>query len=211
MYKRIVVASLVVALLTPAAAQAGFLLGTRVGWAIPGGDLREGQDLSDQIDGQVPIWVDLGWSVADQLILGAYFRYAPNIRDSEAIDQCDLANADCGGYGLGLGAQLAFRFGKRNAGPWLGAFGGLESLSFEQAFGDGVADQSFRGWELGAQGGIDFAWGPVVLGPYATFGWGRYTVLDNDLLDLDETGTLELGDPSDHTWLQLGLRVAFDL
>lgn len=209
MHKRIAVASLVVALLTPTAAHA-FFLGARVGWAIPGGDLREGTDLSDQFDGQVPIWVDLGWSVADRVVVGVYGRFAPNVRDSSAIEDCDFPDTDCGGYGLGLGGQLAFRFGPRNAGPWIGAFGGFEALSFEEAFAGETADQAFRGWELGAQGGIDFAWGPLVLGPYASVSVGRFTVVDADLSDIGGP-TTAIPDAANHTWIQIGLRAAFDL
>jgi hypothetical protein len=205
------VASLVVALLTPAAAHAGFTLGARAAWAIPNGDITEGIKLSDQIDGQVPIWLDLGWTVDQRLMLGIYFRYAMNVRDSDAISSCDFWDADCGGYGLGAGAQLQFRFAGP-AGPWLGAFGGFESLSFEARLrpGDQNADQAFRGWEVGAQGGIDFAWGPVVLGPYAAVSVGRYTVIDLDLGDIGGP-VADIADTANHTWIHLGLRVAFDL
>ncbi len=168
MHKRMLVA-VAVALLTPAAARAGFTLGARAAWAIPGGDITQGIKLSDQIDGQVPIWFDLGWTFDQRLMLGVYLRYAANVRDSDAIGSCDFFDADCGGYGLGAGAQLQWRLAGI-AGPWLGAFGGFEALSFEARLGDREADQAFRGWEVGGQGGIDFAWGPVVFGPYAAVG-----------------------------------------
>lgn len=210
MARRMLVVSVAVALLAPGLASGGFVLGARGGWAIPGGDLTEGAKVSDQIDGQVPIWVDLGWTVADQLTLGAYVRFAPNVRDSSAIDRCDLVDADCGGYGLGAGAQVAFRLVPGKAGPWLGAFGGFEALSFEQGLDTRAADQALRGWELGAQGGIDFAWGPIVLGPYVTFSFGRFTVLDLDLGDVGSP-TFEIPDEATHRWLQLGLRFALAL
>lgn len=208
MHRRMLVA-VAVALLTPAAARAGFTLGARAAWAIPGGDITEGIKLSDQIDGQVPIWFDLGWSFDHRLMLGVYFRYAANVRDSDAIGTCDFLDADCGGYGLGAGAQLQWRLAGI-AGPWLGAFGGFEALSFEARLGDRVADQAFRGWEVGGQGGIDFAWGPIVLGPYAAVGAARYTVID---LDLGEFGgpTVDIADTANHYWIHLGLRIAFGL
>jgi hypothetical protein len=203
------VAMVAVALLTPAAARAGVMLGARAAWAIPSGDITEGIKLSDQIDGQVPVWLDLGWSVDQRLMLGVYFRYAANVRDSDAIGSCDFLDADCGGYGLGAGAQLQWRFAGL-AGPWLGAFGGFEALSFEAGLGDRDADQAFRGWEVGAQGGIDFALGSIVLGPYATAGVGRYTVIDLDLGDFGGP-TADLEDTANHYWFNLGLRLAFDL
>jgi hypothetical protein len=142
-------------------------------------------------------------------MLGAYFRYAANVRDSDAIGSCDFLDADCGGYGLGAGAQLQWRLAGI-AGPWLGAFGGFEALSFEAGLGDREADQAFRGWEVGGQGGIDFALGPVVLGPYATASVGRYTVIDLDLGDFGGP-TADIADTANHYWIQLGLRLAFGL
>jgi hypothetical protein len=211
MHKRMIVVSLMVALLTPAAARAGVTLGARLGWAIPGGDITEGIKLSDQIDGQVPLWLDLGWSFDQRLALGVYFRYAANVRDSDAIGSCDFWDADCGGYGLGAGAQLTWRLSP-NAGPWIGAFGGFEALSFEARLrpGDNLADQAFRGWEVGGQGGIDFALGPVLLGPYVAVGVGRFTVVDLDLGDIGGP-VADIRDEANHTWINLGLRLAFNL
>lgn len=209
MHRRMLVV-LAVALLTPAAARAGIALGARTAWAIPGGDITEGIKLSDQIDGQVPIWLDLGWSSLDRrLMLGTYFRYAANVRDSDAIGSCDFLDANCGGYGLGAGAQVQWR-PAGVAGPWLGAFGGFEALSFEARLGEREADQAFRGWEVGAQGGIDFALGPVVLGPYASASMGRYTVVDLDLGDVGGP-TADIEDTAAHYWIHLGLRLAFSL
>lgn len=209
MSRRMLVAAAAAVLLTPGLSHAGIVLGARSGWSIPTGDVTEGIELPDQIDGQVPIWFDLGWSLPPNLMLGVYFRYAANVRDSDAIGSCDFLDADCGGYGIGAGAQLQWRL-TGPAGPWLGAFGGFEALSFEARLGDRDADQAFRGWELGAQGGIDFALGPVALGPFAAVGMGRYTVVDLDLGSLDDD-TLDIEDPSNHVWITLGLRLVFGL
>lgn len=211
-----VVVLAVAALAAPAPAAAGFVLGARAGWAFPMGEVSEGQDLDDVVRGQIPLQVDLGWRFADQLTLGAYVRLSPGVVADNLEDACDLGDVDCDGpFGFAAGAQLEFALTQDRAGPWIGAFGGFESLNFDdvpRGIGEsGRIDFKYRGWEVGLQGGIDFAWGALAIGPYASASIGRFVDTETDISGDGVRADIPERDEANHTWVQVGLRGAFSL
>src|SRR5438105_4003214 len=50
-------------------------LGLRLGYALPMGNLAEGAKLGDGISGQIPIWIDAGYMVTPNILLGLYGQY----------------------------------------------------------------------------------------------------------------------------------------
>lgn len=209
-----VVVLAVAALLAPLPATAGIVLGARAGWAFPMGEVRDGLDLDSVVRGQIPLQVDLGWRFADQFTLGAYVRLAPGVVANNIEDACDASRVDCDGpFGFAAGGQLELTLTPGRAGPWVGAFGGFESLNFDDVprgiDETGRIDFKFRGWEAGLQGGIDFAWGVLAIGPYASVSIGRYTDTERDVSGDDVIIDVEEEDEANHTWIQVGLRGAF--
>jgi hypothetical protein len=212
MHKRVAVVVLAIAALgAPLPAAAGLMVGARAGWAFPIGEVRNGLDLDSVVRGQIPLQVDLGWRFADQFTLGGYVRLAPGVVANNIEDACDASRVDCDGpFGFAAGGQFELTLAPGRAGPWLGAFGGFESLNFDDVprrVGEtGRIDFKYRGWEAGVQGGIDFAWGVLAIGPFASASIGRYTATEQDISGEDVTR--DVIDEANHYWIQVGLRGA---
>jgi hypothetical protein len=199
-----VVLLLAAAALAPGEARAGLALGARLGAAIPGGEISNGDSLDGFVDWAVPVQIDLGYRLAAPLQLGAYLRIAPAKLDGSIADGCDAAGVECSAFDLGIGVQVDFRFSQGNAGPWLGGYAGYEQLRYEVADGANELSITAKGWELGAQGGIDFAWGALSLGPWGAIGIGQATRATFELNGTSDTQSID--DKGTHTWIQVGLR-----
>ena len=96
-------------------------LGLRLGYGIPLGtsagasDVPGDQDekLSDTYSGMIPIWLDLGYFVTPQIMLGLYGHYGIGlVADSE--NTCP-EGADCSGSASGFRASTTSRAGN----PWI--------------------------------------------------------------------------------------------
>jgi len=206
--RKFLVSLVLAATLAPSAANAGLVLGGRLGVAFPGGDVVKDSKLADSVDWAVPFQLDLGYRIGQQLTLGGYLRVAPGKLDSAVKDSCDLNGQSCSSWDIGLGAQVDFRFRQANAGPWLGAFAGYERLRSDTTEGPDTLSLSLSGWEIGAQGGIDFTWGVLALGPYGAIGAGQFTTGKVEL-NGTEIDSGSITDKGTHTWIQVGLRVGF--
>lgn len=213
MHTKVVVALALVALGAPGQASAGLVLGARAGWAFPLGEVRSGRDLNDVVRGQIPLQVDLGWRFADHVTLGGYVRLSPGVVASNVEDACDLSRVDCDGpFGFAAGGQLELSLTPGRSGPWIGAFGGFESLNYDDV-PRGLQESTridfkYRGWEAGLQGGIDFSWGVLAIGPYAAASIGRYTTTETDVPSGSNV-VADIGDTANHGWVQVGLRGKF--
>ncbi len=194
------------AVLAPSAASAGLVLGGRLGVGIPGGDVFQSAKLADLVDFTVPLQFDLGYRFT-KVTVGGYLRLGAGKLDPAVADGCDAAGVSCRVLDVGLGAQIDVRLASGNAGPWLGGYIGAETLRYDEAVGGSAWALSFTGWELGAQGGIDFAWGVMTLGPYGAIGLGQFTSGTFELGGAKITG--DITDKATHTWLQLGVRAGF--
>lgn len=204
--RRFLVTTMLVAALAPSPASAGLVLGARLGGALPGGDVSNGDALEGYVDFAVPIQLDLAYRLAAPVQLGAYLRIAPAKIDSSISDGCDATNVDCSVFDLGLGVQVDFRFSPGNAGPWIGGYAGYEQLRYDYADGTNEFAVTAKGWELGAQGGIDFAWGKLSLGPWGGIGFGQFTSSELEINGISASQDIE--DKGTHTWIQVGLRAA---
>jgi hypothetical protein len=204
---RKVLATLVfLAALAPSAASAGFTLGGRLGVAFPGGEIGGGDKLADFVDWAVPLQLDLGGR-GEHFELGGYLRLAPGKLDASIQDGCDASGASCSSSDLGVGAQVNYHFAAAPAGPWVGGFAGWEMLRYDADLGGNKMSLSATGWELGAQGGIDFAWGGFVLGPYAVLGFGQFGKATAEVNGSSDTQ--DITDKGMHRWFQLGARAGF--
>jgi outer membrane protein W len=206
-------------------ARGKFVLGLRTGYSfamgktggVNGGD----SDLSDTISGHVPIWLDLGYMVTDNIMIGAYGQYGIGFMGD---DDCDKDGVDCSASVIRAGLQGQYHFSPMaNINPWLGVGIGYEwsstSLSVDAQGQSMDISMDVRGFEyLNLQGGADFKLSPAFgLGPFVSFSLGQYDHVDGEVrgvigddviaLDVDE----DLDDKSFHQWLTLGVRGSFML
>lgn len=172
--------------------------GLRTGWGIPLGEAAGGEDLSDGVVGQIPIWLDLGWQATPKLMLGAYFSYGfVFVNDDLCPDESECSASD-----VRLGAQVQFSFSPRKPVDfWLGAGAGYEWAHVKVDNGSSTS----RGFEfLMLQLGVDFGGddaGSTVFGPFAAYTFGTF---DKFKQSNGTSGDIE--DTATHNWLFLGVR-----
>lgn len=175
--------------------------GLRTGWGIPLGEASSGNDLSDGIIGQIPIWLDLGWQATPKFMVGAYFSYGFMFLDDDLCPD----GSECSGGDIRLGAQVQFSFSPRKPVDfWLGGGAGYEWAHYKVDNGS----STIRGFEfLMLQLGVDFGGddsGSTVFGPFAAYTFGTFDKISTSTggtsqsANIDDTGT--------HNWLFLGVR-----
>jgi hypothetical protein len=172
--------------------------GLRTGWGIPLGESAGGQDFSDGIVGQIPIWLDLGWQATPKLMLGLYFSYGFVLLEDDICPD----GSDCSASDVRLGAQVQFSFSPRKPVDfWLGGGAGYEWASTTV---DNTT-ASTRGFEfLMLQLGVDFGGddsGSTVFGPFAAYTIGQF-----DKAKTANGQSFDVEDKGLHNWLFLGVR-----
>jgi hypothetical protein len=190
-----------------ARAEGDLVLNGRVGVAKPGGSIQKDADLGDVVEWAFPLQVDFGFRVTPKVAITAYGRYAPTTLASDVKNACDAVNASCKATDIGLGVQAEYRFSDHMRGPWLGAFFGYELFKYESGVAAMKAKSTLKGFEGGLQGGVDFEWAALNLGPYAALNLGQLSKYETD-----GGGSTVSGDISNktmHTWITVGLRVGF--
>lgn len=198
------------ALLAPRAADAGLYLGGRAGVAWPSGDLEEDVSLSSQVDFGIPLMGELGWQFGNGFLLAAYLRLSPLKLDDRIDDFCDDIDAECGAVDLGLGVEGNFNFAPdEQLQPWLGGFVGFSLLGYDAELNGEEAAFAYLGWELGAQGGVDFDLAPFTVGPFVQVRWTRFTDVT---IDPEDGGDFDrdIDDQTSHLWTTVGLKLGVE-
>jgi hypothetical protein len=198
--RRILAALAAAAALAPSGADAGFTLGARLGFALPGGDFVEHSSFSDVVDWSVPLQLDVGGR-GQHLAFAGYLRFAPG-KLALAVESDSFLD-------LGVGIQASYHFSTAKAGPWVGGFVGWERLTFNVPLGVDEGRLTETGWEYGVQGGLDFAWGGFTLGPYGAIALGRFAEQTVDDPRSGTTNTNAISNESTHAWFSIGLKTAF--
>ena len=213
----IFVALVVAAATQPRAARAetGFEAGARLGYGIALGEIAEDIDLSDGIEGQIPIWIDVGYRPIDALMVGLYFQYGIGLIEDEA---CDLDGVDCSGNDIRLGIQAHYHISpEEQLDPWVGLGIGYEWLNRSvEAMGTEVSS-TLEGFEfLNLQAGLDIAVAEhVKLGPFLSFSLGQYGSGSAECSGGACSALEVFGAEADienkalHQWLVIGARVAY--
>ena len=208
-----------------------FQIGVRTGYSVFAGKIYDpssicfaGQCFSNDIfgtshvvSGQVPLWLDAGYQITPNLMLGLYGQYGFVTLDSDC--------SGCSAHDIRFGIQAQYRF--RPAGkldPWLGLGVGYESLSLHQGYPEQQgftqpveptsADSTFRGWELAnLQGGVDFRLGSAfTLGPFLSVSLDEFT---HQSIDYNYPGVANVDgsiyDKAVHEWITLGVKGSFGI
>lgn len=191
-----------------------FLLGLRVGYALPlgliaksaGENKNEEFALSDVVSGQIPIWLDAGYLLTPRLMLGAYGAYGFGMVSG---DICQT-RVSCSAHDIRFGIQGQYHFSPYESfNPWLGLGIGYEILTAHFENDVGTAQATYRGFEFATlQAGVDFrAAESVGIGPFVNLSFGEYTTAGTS----QDDKTYNIDKKALHEWLTFGVRGAFRL
>ena len=180
-----------------------FILGARTGFGIPFGKVNgyAPVDISHSVVGEIPLWLDIGYMVTPDVMLGAYGQFAPLFTRN-----CHTG-ASCRGSDVRVGVQAQFLLSPgEKVNPWLGFGFGYEILSLgESMTGDEVA-ASFKGFELAnLQAGLDLRVPAAIgIGPFVGYSIGQFSrATTSNALGSTSGG---LANPVMHEWLEFGVR-----
>ena len=183
-------------------------LGLRLGYALPAGKIgdvsvagqtADGGKLSDHVSGQIPIWIDAGYMVIPNLLVGLYGQYG-----FISTKDCD----GCSAHDLRIGIQGQYHFTpEQSIDPWLGIGFGYESLGTSQTVAGQSFDASAHGWELlNLQGGVDFEVIPkFTVGPFLSFSLDQFSSESSGGTSIDYTSK-QL-----HEWILIGAKGTFGI
>jgi hypothetical protein len=196
------------ALLAPATSRAGFFIGARLGYSMPGGKIPSSNDTASYKDlaaSQVPLQLDIGYAgLLNTIAIGAYGAIGFQQTGSYLKDHCP-SGATCDARLWKVGGQANIH---PLLGLWAGVYGGWEQQTISGGYGGQTGTLDMRGWETGVQGGWDFGMLGVKFGPYASWSTGKFQTAAS-------TGgyanaNLDMGS-ANHSWLTLGIRGIFGL
>jgi outer membrane protein W len=187
-------------------------IGLRLGYAIPLGDTSKDNKLSDLAAGMIPIWLDLGYMVTPNIMVGLYAQYGIVMLSSKIKDGCDAANASCSASDIRFGIQGQYHISPgQSLDPWVGLGIGYEMLKYKSALSLGVgAPQEVsitaKGLEFAnIQGGADFkVANSFTVGPFVSFSLGQFSSTSGDVSG-------DIKDKGIHEWLTLGVKGTFGL
>lgn len=205
-------------------------LALRTGYGIPFGKYAEARTLatvrfddvnsiSDDTYGVVPLWIDAGYWLTENLLLGGYFMYGLVFPKTAPADDplrggCP-ESFDCAATGVRAGIQAHYAFSAgESVRPWVGLGLGLEWVSTHVEGGAGALELDLETSNFGPelihlQGGADYILHPsFALGPFASVSALRYTSCSTKLSG--EEQPCEINEGAWHGWIAVGLRGAFD-
>jgi outer membrane protein W len=162
------------------------------------GSVADGVKMSDGVSGQIPIWIDAGYMVTPNILVGLYGQYG-----FVQTKNCP-AGASCSAHDFRIGVQGQYHLmPTESADPWLGLGVGYESLGTSFSGGGASIDTSTTGLEfLNLQGGADFKLADAfALGPFLSFSLGEYSSTTGGSIDKKAM----------HEWLTLGVKGTFGL
>jgi hypothetical protein len=215
--------------IVPAAASAQVSLGVRASYAIPAGDAYENPGFgtfkqTDLAKGAIPIQFDASWRFSPALSAGLYYGYGFGTAGAKLKSLCATPGSTCDSPTTSrYGVQAAFTFPMIFLEPWIGLSAGVQTASFKvKNFVYGFVPPStvlssdlkgtLRGWEVAVEGGADFrVLGPLAIGPFASVGFGKYTVQDVSLSDQGKVAGGGVDNAKTHEWISIGVRGRFDI
>ena len=209
-------ASLVAALLAPAAARAEVPveLGARVGFAAAFGDAAGQVRMKEAtIASQVPLELDASVRLRSELTAGLYGSYGPGQVSGAALSgACALPGVSCSGHAWRAGVQARWVFSavRPPMVPWVGASVGWEWAAVEGRDVAGSSRVDLSGLDAALQAGGALRVGErLAVGPYLQLGVGRYLRADARGGAAPSSGALAAR--AFHGWFGVGVAATFDL
>lgn len=199
-----------------------FLLGLRLGYAIPMGSGANDADgssnkMTDAVSGHFPIWLDLGYMVMPNVMLGVYGQYAFGSVGGALKRQCDQASSagvSCSAHDIRFGLQAQYHVAPQaQVNPWVGLGVGYELLTVSLSNAGQSGSTTAEGFEFAnLQVGADVKALPNFgVGPFVSFSFGQYRSTSNSGLVADAGSGGDIENKAIHEWLTVGVRGAFKL
>ncbi|MEI9936524.1 MAG: hypothetical protein WDO69_04795 [Pseudomonadota bacterium] len=177
-------------------------LGLRLGYGLPLGSVADGSKMSDGLSGQIPIWIDAGYMVTPNVLVGLYGQYG------FALTKNCPTGDDCSAHDIRFGIQAQYHLmPAESVDPWLGLGFGYEILGVSQTTQGFTVSGDVKGFEfVNLQGGADFKVADAVaVGPFVSFSLGQYSTASQGDVSADIQNTAL------HEWLTLGVKGTFGL
>lgn len=180
-----------------------FILGVRAGFGIPIGKVNgyATVDMSHSVVGEIPLWLDIGYMVTPDVMLGAYGQFAPLVTRN-----CDTG-ASCRGSDIRVGVQAQFPISPaEKVNPWFGLGFGYEILALGESMRGGDEVTAAKGVELAhLQAGLDLRATPAIdIGPFVGCSIGQFSSATSSNALGSTSG--DLANRVMHEWLEFGVR-----
>lgn len=197
----------------------GVEVGLRTGYAIPLGDAAGGNpstSLSNVYSGMIPIWVDAGYRLNPNMMVGAFFQYGItmlNTGNGSPLQGCSTSGVSCSGNDMMFGVQFHYHFmPDQTIDPWAGIGVGYEIASISESAQGVSAGESFNGFQfVNLQVGGDYKVMPNLgVGPFVMFSLGEYSGCSLSG-GLGGGGSCTIQNTAMHEWLTFGIRGAYDI
>lgn len=181
-------------------------LGLRLGYGIPMGDAVKDGKLSDGISGMVPIWIDAGYMVTPNIMVGLYGQYGIAFYKPKCP-----TGASCSASDIRFGIQGQYHImPAKSMDPWVGLGIGYEMTKFGLSASGVDVSSSYNGFEFAnLQGGLDFKAGPVMVGPFLSFSLGQYSSYSNKAPAPIGNSSGSIPDKAMHEWFTIGVKGTF--
>ncbi|OFX20132.1 MAG: hypothetical protein A2V77_11360 [Anaeromyxobacter sp. RBG_16_69_14] len=187
----------------PTQEESGFTLALRTGYGASMGTFAGTMDMSDAIPGQLPLLLEAGYRINENILAGAYLEYGVATGTTKLLQ----GGSDASGHTLRFGVEGIYHFmPELGFSPWAGAGFGYEGGSVSASNGFVENEVSFSGFEyLNLQVGADFHLARSFdLGPYLALSVASYSSISEDNVDRSfSSGT--------HEWLRIGVKGTFNL
>jgi hypothetical protein len=188
-------------------------LGLRTGYALPLGNGAGDTSLSDVVSGMIPIWIDAGYKLNPNMVIGANFQYGIAFVNSDKIQGCSGGGVSCSANDIMFGVQFHYHLmPDQTIDPWGGVGIGYEILNVSESAMGQSASTSFNGFQfVNFQLGADYKVLPNLgVGPFVMLSLGQYSNCSISEPGIT-TGNCTIQNQSMHEWLTFGVRGAYDI
>jgi outer membrane protein W len=191
-------------------------IGLRLGYALPLGKATDtpSGELNKVVSGMIPIWLDLGYMVTPNIMIGLYAQYGlVMIKSADtATDPGCPSGADCSGNDIRIGLQGQYHISPAaSLDPWVGLGIGYEMLNYKVSANGQEGKFGVKGLEFAnIQGGADFKLADsFTVGPFLSFSLGQFS---SQSADPEPPGfNSSIDKTAMHEWLTLGVKGTFGL
>jgi hypothetical protein len=188
--------------------------------AVPFGRFSSsGRQITDGIQGAIPLILDVGGKPFDRFFVGGYLGFNPGLVGQQYRALCS-GDVSCSANNVRLGLEVQFHlFPASHYNPWIGAGFGIEATTIAVDSDVSSTDStqttatrggagSFQGPEiLHLMGGFDNRLSETFgFGPFLAFTLGRYeTITSRNSIGVNRT--LAINSSSTHAWAMAGVRL----
>jgi outer membrane protein W len=207
---RIALSLLAAALVAPATASAGLVLGAGTGLVKPLGSIGGDDEMKDAVSVMIPAELQLGWKFADRLTLAGFLAMDFGFVGGAFKDSCDASGDACLVDQARLGLQARWNFQpSRQLDPWVGLGFAQETLAMERSSDSSGSTTNVKGLALDVMAGADY-WvsDRFSVRPWLGLSVGKYT--DSKELNAIDTEWKAIPEQKLHALVTAGVRVAWD-